>query len=74
MLAKKIQRYVIMDKHREWVRSGQLLEARNLLILLRLGSIRLGFGDADYATEVFLERIGLRPRYSRNFNTCTFRL
>ena len=58
----------------EWVRVGKLVEARDLLILLRLGYIRLGLEDTSYEVECFLENIGLVPRYSRNCNIATFGL
>ena len=74
MLAKKLIRYKIIEKHMEWVRVGKLVEARDLLILLRLGYIRLGLEDTSYEVESFLEIIGLVPRYSRNFNIATFGL
>ena len=74
MLAKKLIRYKIIDKHMEWVGVGKLVEARDLLILLRSRSIRLGLGDTSYEVEFFLETIGLVPKYSRNFNIATFRL
>lgn len=74
MLVKKLIRYKIIEKHMEWVRVGKLVEARDLLILLRLGSIRLGLGDTSYEVESFLETIGLVPKYSRNFNIAIFRL
>ena len=63
-----------MEKHMELVRSGNYVEAKNLLILLRKGQIRLGLGDADFNTECFLESIDCPVNYSRTGYSATFRI
>lgn len=71
MLANKILRYKVMDKHRELVRAGKLLEARELLRLLRKGKIKLGLGDIDWEVERICEELGCRINYSGRGYTCT---
>lgn len=48
--------------------------AKLVLYLLRKGSICLGFGDIEHEVELLLEGIGLRARYSRNYNTAYFHI
>lgn len=64
MLDKKIRRYKLMDAHRKLVREGKLLEAKELLRLLRKGSIELGLGDVDWEVERICEKLGCRINYS----------
>jgi hypothetical protein len=71
MLANKILRYKVMDKHRELVRAGKLLEARELLRLLRKGKIKLGLGDIDWEVERICEELGCRINYRGRGYTCT---
>lgn len=66
MLEKKIRRYKLMDAHRELVREGKLLEAREVLRLLRKGSIKLYLGDVDWNVERLCEELGCRINYGRN--------
>ena len=73
MLKQNIRKYKIIDKHIELVSSGNYEVARNLLILLRNGFIRLGLGDADFETECFLESIGSPVHYGRNGYSATFK-
>ena len=71
MLEKKIRRYKLIDAHRELVKQGKLLEARQLLKLLRNGKISLGLGDADWAVEKLCEDVGCRIGYSGRYYTAT---
>lgn len=71
MLEKKIRKYKLMDTHREWVRQGKLLEARQLLKLLKNGKISLGTGDADWAVEKLCEDAGCHISYSSRHYTAT---
>jgi hypothetical protein len=74
MLDKKIRRYKLMDIHREFVRSGKLFEAREILWLLRKGRTTLGLSDEAYEVERVCEDLGCNMRYGRNFNTVEVRL
>lgn len=74
MIKKNIRKYKIIEKHIEFVRNGKYMEARNLLHLLRKGSIRLGLGDVDFQTECALESIGCPVNYSRNGYSATFHI
>lgn len=74
MLEKKIRRYKIMDAHRKLVREGKLLEARDILYLLRKGRIALGLGDEAWNVERICEELGCRIRYTRGGNIAEVRL
>lgn len=74
MLGTTIIKHEIMEKHTELVRRGKLEVARNLLVLLRLKTIRLGSRDSDVETEFILEELGLVPKYSRNYLSVRFHL
>lgn len=63
-LERKILRYKLMDTHRSLVREGKLLEAREILRLLRKDSIKLGLGDVEWAVECICEELGCRINYS----------
>lgn len=63
MLEKKIRRYKLMDAHRKLVKAGKLLEAREVLRLLRKGSIKLSLSDVDFAVECLCEELGCRVFY-----------
>ena len=65
MLEKEIRRYKLMDAHRKLVREGKLLEAREILKLLRKGNIKLYLGDVDFAVECLCEELGCRIYYDR---------
>lgn len=65
MRQKKSKRLAIMLKHRELVRQGSLEIAHVLLRLLRRGRVSLGYGDAEFAAECVLEKIGCVITYSR---------
>ena len=71
-LEKNCIKYQLIVKHRELVKSGDLITAKVLLSFLRKNRITLGLGDADNAVERILENVGLRPSYGRNFNTASF--
>ena len=66
MLDKKILRYKLMDVHRELVRRGKLLEAREILRLLRKGRIKLGLDNVSLNVESLCEELGCRISYSRS--------
>ena len=65
MGTKKSKRLAIMLKHRELVRQGSMDIAHVLLRLLRRGRVSLGYGDAEFAAECILERLGCVITYSR---------
>ena len=65
MKTKKSKRLTIMMKHRELVRQGSMDIAHVLLRLLRSGRVSLGYGDAEFAAECILERLGCVITYSR---------
>ncbi len=73
-LNKNIRKYKIMEKHIELTKTGNYLAARNLLLLLRNGRVRLGLGDEDWETESCLEDIGCPVSYSRDGYGATFRI
>ena len=74
MIKKNIRKYKIMEKHMELVKTGKYGEARNLLILLRKGYIKLGLGDVDWETERFLDDIECPAKYSSRGYGVTFRI
>lgn len=74
MLEKKIRRYKLMDAHRELVRQGKLLEAREVLRLLRNGRVKLGLGNVDWNVESLCEELGCRIRYSSRGYSAEVRL
>ena len=74
MLERKIRRYKLMDAHRKLVREGKLLEARDILHLLRKGRISLGLGDEAWNIERLCEELGCRIRYIRDGNIAEVRL
>lgn len=74
MLEKKIRRYKIMDAHRQLVREGKLLEARELLRLLRKGRVKLGLDNVSWDVESLCEELGCKITYSRNGYTAEVRL
>lgn len=74
MLEKKILRYKLMDAHRNLVREGKLLEAREVLRLLREGRLKLGLGDVSWEVERLCEELGCRISYSSRGYTAEVRL
>lgn len=66
MLEKKIRRYKLMDAHRKLVKEGKLLEAREVLYLLRKGKISLGLEDVGWNVERLCEELGCRIICKRN--------
>lgn len=74
MLEKKILRYKLMDAHRKLVREGKLLEARELLRLLRKGRVKLGLDDVSWEVERLCEELGCRINYSGRGYTAEVRL
>ena len=74
MLENKIRRYKIMDAHRKLVREGKLLEARDILKLLRKGRIKLGLDDVSWEVERLCEELGCKIRYSSRGYTAEVRL
>lgn len=65
-LESTLIRYRLMDKHRELVKGSEveMKAARNILHFLITGSIALGYSDADYLTEITLEKAGVHFTYS----------
>lgn len=74
MLEKKILRYKLMDTHRKLVREGKLLEAREVLRLLRKGRVKLGLDDVSWEVERLCEELGCRVHYSSRGYTAEVRL
>lgn len=74
MLEKKILRYKLMDTHRKLVREGKLLEAREVLRLLRKGRLKLGLDDVSWEVERLCEELGCRINYSSRGYTAEVRL
>lgn len=74
MLKKNIRKYKIVEKHMEWVKSGNYIAASNLLRLLVKGRINLGLSDTDWEIENFLESIGCPVFYGRCGYSSTFRI
>ena len=46
---------------------------RNLLHLLNNKYLRLGLGDADFKTELLLDKV-LKCRYGRNYNSVIYEI
>lgn len=63
MLKEKMLRYRVMEFHKELVRKGQYIAARQVLKLLRTGKVALGLGDVDFSLEIQLEKLGCRIAY-----------
>ena len=74
MLEKKILRYKLMDAHRNLVREGKLLEAKELLRLLRKGRVKLGLDDVSWEIERICEDLGCRIIYSSRGYTAEVRI
>lgn len=74
MLEKKIRRYKLMDAHRKLVKEGKLMEAREVLYLLRKGKISLGLGDVEWNVERLCEELGCRMICKRNGDIVEVRL
>ena len=74
MLEKKIIRYKLMDICRKLVREGKLLEAREVLRLLRKGRIKLGLDDVSWEVERLCEELGCKIRYSSRGYTAEVRI
>lgn len=74
MLEKKILRYKLMGAHRNLVREGKLLEAKELLRLLRKGRVKLGLDDVSWEVERICEDLGCRITYSSRGYTAEVRL
>lgn len=73
-LDAKMKRYAIMRKHMYLTKHGEYAQAKNLLILLNRGYVNLRLGDDDAKTEIYLEKLGCRVFYTRNFNIARFSL
>lgn len=74
MLQRKILRYKVMDAHRTLVKEGKLLEAREILRLLRKGHIKLGLDDVSWNVESLCEELGCKIFYSSRGYTAEVRL
>lgn len=59
--------------YRLLLRMGKMESAFLIFKLLHNGTITLGLDDASWEAELALEQV-LKPHYSRNGNTCRFRL
>ncbi len=57
------KRLKIMMKHRDLIKHGEYDIAWVLLRLLHRGNIMLGLGDADFAAERILEKLGCAISY-----------
>lgn len=74
MLQRKILRYKVMDVHRALVKEGKLLEARELLRLLRKGYIKLGLDDVSWNVESLCEKLGCKILYNNRGYTAEVRI
>ena len=63
MLKEKMLKCRVMEFHRELVRKGQYIAARQVMKLLRDGRVALGLGDVDFSLEIQLEKLGCRIAY-----------
>lgn len=63
-MKKKLRKYKLMELHAKLTKIGKYTEAKNILHLLRTGSIALGLSDADRSTEKLLEDSGCPVSYS----------
>jgi hypothetical protein len=59
--------------YRFLLRSGDMLAARKVFLLLRSGAVTLGLSDPDWTAQLAIEQV-LQPRTSRDGNWCRFRL
>ena len=65
----------LIFKHHELVSSGKHEDAQLILRLLRRKIINIGLcDDAGFRVEIMLEKMGMRPIYSRNYNSARFEL
>lgn len=64
----------LMDAHRTLVKEGKLLEAREILRLLRKGHIKLGLDDVSWNVESLCEELGCKIFYSSRGYTAEVRL
>ncbi len=69
LLEKKIRRYKVMNAHRNLVRQGKFLEAKEVLRLLRNGRVVLGLDDVSWEVERICEELGCRINYSHRWYT-----
>ena len=74
MLKEKILRYKVMDVHRSLVKEGKLLEARELLRLLRKGHLKLGLDDVSWEVENLCKKLGCKIFYNARGYTADIRL
>lgn len=74
MLQRKILRYKVMDVHRALVKEGKLLEARELLRLLRKGYIKLGLDDVSWNVESLCEKLECKILYNSRGYTAEVRI
>lgn len=61
----------IIKQRAEFLRSGQLMEARTLLHLLNRKRVCLGLSDESWNVETALEKINCPINYSRRGYTAT---
>lgn len=73
-MKKKLRKYRLMELHEKLVKTGRCMEAKNVLYLLRTGSVTLGLSDVDRSTEKLLEDSGCPVSYSYQGFGATFRI
>ena len=73
-MKKKLRKYRLMELHVRLTKTGRYMEAKNILNLLRTGSVVLGLSDADRSTEKLLEGAGCPVSYSYQGFGATFRI
>lgn len=73
-MKKKLRKYRLMELHAKLVKTGRYMEAKNVLYLLRTGSVTLGLSDVDRSTEKLLEDAGCPVSYSYWGSGATFRI
>ena len=74
MLEKKILRYKLMDAHRNLIKEGDFLEAKEILRLLRNGRNILGLDDVSWRVEELCEELGCRINYRSRGYTAEVRI
>lgn len=73
-LKKRCQKRQVMAAHMELVRTGEFLQARRVLDLLRNGAITCGLSNVGWSVSCLLETIGVRNWTSRTGNIQHFQL
>lgn len=63
---KNVKRWKAKEIYRRFIRNGQFFEGREILRLLRNGSVTLWLGDTDWNVQTALEDAGFHIWFSRD--------